>query len=605
MEGGSTGGRASVHDGAPSAVSHLLCLLFIALAAFLVYSNTFSAPFIFDDVSNIVENSGIQNLKNFWPPSGSRYFGTLSFAVNYYFGGLDVFGYHLVNLAIHISNAVLVYLLVILTFRTPRMSGAGSPVDGQLAMCLALVSSAVFAVHPVQTGAVTYVVQRFALLATSFYLLSIVLFIGSRLAVRGGYGIRAGAYIFSLLFGVLAMKTKEISFTLPVVIILYEFAFFGSKGLGRRALYLVPFLFLLPIIPLSVVTLTAPAAPGGTAVQGSVIMETLAGLPTKESAGLSRHDYLVTQFRVIVTYLRLLVLPINQNLDYDYPFFRSLLRPQVLLSFIFLLSILGSNAYLFARSIRTKNALTLLLSSGVFWFFITLSVESSVIPIYDVIFEHRLYMPSVGASIAFASAAFYVCLIASDRLSLNLKSVTIALLVCTALPLGVAAHLRNHVWKDEVTMYEDVVSKSPGKARAHNNLGMAYKDLGLLDKAATEFRAAISIKPGGIVADKDLPDIHYLEVKTDATNNLANVYLVRGMLGPAIEAYRVVLEIKPAHVEAHYNLAMACEEYGCLTEAIEHYQRFIELAPPIYSSYKEDARVRIDSIRARLRQGAG
>jgi tetratricopeptide (TPR) repeat protein len=594
--------------GAPDALKRygfFIALAVIIVSAFLIYAKTLSYPFVFDDEFNIVKNLGIRDFQSLWPPSGTRYFSYLSFALNYTFGGLDPGGYRLVNVLIHIINAVLVYRLITLTFRTPAAAHEDRD-HGAVPAAVALVAAVIFLAHPIQTGAVTYVTQRFASLATLFYLSSLILFVKWRLGLSSGF--KFYFYVPALALAVVAQKTKEISFTLPMVILLYDLLFFGvvgSKGRGenRRLLYLIPFLLTLVIIPLTVLGVfsgygdgggAAGGTGGGAAFDAGTRAQQLEDLRT-----ISRHDYLITQFRVIVTYIRLLVLPVNQNLDYDYPLFTSLVNAEVLLSIALLTGILALAAYALRAAMKKKNACLLIASAGVFWFFITLSVESSVIPIKDVIFEHRLYLPSVGACAAFASFVFFVIEKRpwGKKTSSRVLAAAVVILLVTALPFGVAAYKRNHVWGSELTLHQDVVKKSPGNARGHNNLGMAYKDLGMTDKAIEEFRTAIRLIPD--------QDTRRLDVKTDAGNNLANVYLIRGRLGLAIEAYRAVLKIDPVHVEAHYNLAMACEEYGCLIEAIEHYRRFIELAPPIYSSYKEDARVRIISIRARLRSNAG
>src|SRR3990167_7117322 len=365
--------------------SFLISLSLITITAFLIYSNTFASPFHFDDEHNIVENYKLRDLSNFWPPSGSRYVGVLSFALNYHFGGLNVFGYHLVNIIIHIINGLLIWWLIILTFKTPVMQvyvGQGlSPaltpdriirgLKADLPYLTALTASLIFVSHPIQTQAVTYIVQRFASLATLFYILSLV-------------------------SAILAMKTKEISLTLPFVIILYEVMFFAptkqNYGFAKRLLYLIPVTLTAFIIPLSLIGTDRPV--------GDMIGELREA--AQETEEISRDVYLLTQFRVIVTYIRLLFLPINQNLDYDYPLSHSLFEPQTFVSFLFLSAIFVFAVYLFIRSRRTDNAHGLLISFGILWFFITLSVESSIIPIRDVIFEHRLYLPSVGIVIAFS-----------------------------------------------------------------------------------------------------------------------------------------------------------------------------------------------------------
>jgi Flp pilus assembly protein TadD len=450
----------------------------------------------------------------------------------------------------------------------------------------------------VHTQAVTYIVQRFASLATLFYLLSLVLYIKARLSLVAagqgrspakGQGLRVKTILLglgSLVSAVLAMKTKEISFTLPFVILLYEFMFFGYKGLNlKRFLYLAPVLLTVLVLPLSLVSIDKPL--------GDIIGELREA--TQETERIPREVYLLTQFRVIVTYIRLLFLPVNQNLDYHYPRYSSLFEPEVFLSFFFLLSFLGLAVYLFTRSRKTNNIYTLLASFGIFWFFITLSVESSVIPIRDVIFEHRLYLPSVGAVVAFCTIAFYLLVHRKPKISL-LVATSLFLLV-TASPLGVATYVRNSVWKDKVTLWEDVVRKSPGKPRGQYNLGLAYDDLGRTDEAIEKFRNAISINPNYAKAynnlgvaygkkgqnDKKIQALNIaLKLEPDfakAHNNLGNAYAREGRIDEAIEEYRVALRLKPDYANAYSNLGAVYASQGRIDEAIEEFLKALRLEP--------------------------
>ncbi|MCC6544399.1 MAG: tetratricopeptide repeat protein, partial [Nitrospirae bacterium] len=137
-----------------------LALILVSATALLIYSNSFFSPFHFDDIGNIIKNSKIRSLANFHNFSGTRYIGELSFALNYHFGRLSVFGYHVVNIVIHIINGLLVWLLAGLTLRTPVMERF--KMDSRTRWFIALAASLIFIAHPVQTQAVTYIVQRFA-----------------------------------------------------------------------------------------------------------------------------------------------------------------------------------------------------------------------------------------------------------------------------------------------------------------------------------------------------------------------------------------------------------------------------------------------------------
>ncbi|MBI4710387.1 MAG: tetratricopeptide repeat protein, partial [Nitrospirae bacterium] len=203
-------------------------------------------------------------------------------------------------------------------------------------------------------------------------------------------------YLASVVSAVLAMKTKEIAFTLPVIVVLYEFMFLKGKVI-KRVLYLIPFLITMLIIPLSFISMDRPI--------DELISDV--GEATRVQSNISRLDYLFTEMRVVITYIRLLLVPLNQMLDYNYPIYHSLFDFKVFLSFLFLLSIFSIAVYFTCRSSTAHKGLRLT-AFGIFWFFITLSVESSLIPIRDVIFEHRVYLPSIGIFFVISSVVFNV-----------------------------------------------------------------------------------------------------------------------------------------------------------------------------------------------------
>jgi len=528
--------------------------ILIAIIALLIYSNTFSSPFMFDDINSIVKYDSIKSLSNVHDLYGRRYIGELSFALNYYLGELNVFGYHLVNIIIHIINGLLVWWFVNLTFKTPVMSK--SSVSPQLSRLVALTSAIIFAAHPIQTQAVTYIIQRHTSLAALFYLLSVVLFVKWRLSSGNRY--RLFFYLVSLLSAVVAMKTKEISFTLPFVIILYEFIFF--RGALKRVYSLIPYILTLVIIPLSIMDTVSPT---------SGIGEKL-GAAVQETEIISRGDYLITQFRVIVTYIRLLFLPVNQNLDYDYPVYDSFFTPEVFLSFLFLLAVFGLGIYLYKRA-------SYLVSFGIFWFFITLSVESSVIPIRDVIFEHRLYLPSAGAVIAFSCAVLYGFEHIKKRLGVvagvSSTAVVWVLIFIIVVPLSYATYQRNGVWRDGVTLWGDVVTKSPLKSRGYNGIGLAYFEQGRVAEAIEAYRTALRLNPAS--------DDEYFKVY----HNLGLAYVKQGRITEAIEAYRTAIKHNPAYEEAFSNLGLAYMKQGRIDEAIGAYRDALRLKPTFAEAY--------------------
>jgi protein O-mannosyl-transferase len=522
-----------------------ISLLLLALLAAAVYSNTFFATFQFDDTPNITENPWIKNLSNLLDLSGSRYVGYLTFALNYHFGRLNVFGYHLVNLLIHIINGFLVYTLVRLLFRASDTSGASGPTT---APWIALAAALLFVAHPIQTQAVTYIVQRFASLAAMFYLLTVVCYLYWRLSPpdrRTRFLWYAGALITTLL----AMKTKENTFTLPFMLLLIEAVFFAPL-IRRSWMRLIPFFLTLPIIPLS-----RPGALG----------EGEAGFAS-DITDISRWDYLLTQFRVISTYLRLLIFPAHQNLDYDYPVSHSLFDPPVFFSFLFLSALFALAIYLLFSSRHTPSV-SRLTAFGILWFFLTLSIESSIVPIRDVIFEHRLYLPSVGFWLAAGTV-----LIGFFQRRPIMGIITLGVLVTV---FSVATYQRNKVWQDEISLWSDVVQKSPQKARGHNNLGAAYGDRNRWDEAIQEYKTALTLKP-------KLAEAH---------NNLGSAYKELGQYKAAAQEYKTALSLKPEYAEAQNNLGMAYYDQGKLTEALVEYEKTLKINPDYAIAYNNRGNV--------------
>ncbi len=564
-----------------SPLVHGALIIILCLAA---YSNTFHVPFQFDDPRSISEVPFVRDMRQFPNPlTQQRAVGFFTFALNYWFHGTHVVGYHIVNLAIHIMNALLVYALIILSFQTPVLKGAQLT---KHAKPIALFSALLFAGHPIQTQAVTYIAQRFTSLATLFFLLSLVAYIWSRIGDTGKpsnyrpliwYGV-------SFLASVLAMKTKEIAFTLPVVIALYEFLFLEG-AVKKRILLLLPLLLTMSIIPM---TLLGTARPLGEML-GDI------GEVTRLQTTVPRGEYFITEFTVIVTYLRLLFFPVNQNLDYDYPLFESFFSPEVLFSFLVLSLILGTGVYLVYRDRRSPGA-GRFMAFGIFWFFITLSVESSVIPIADLIFEHRLYLPSVGFFLTCTIALFWGAQRLRARWAGAQQAVVIALAAAAIVSAGLA-YTRNIVWKSEVSLWEDVIRKSPLKARGYNGLGLAYFNKSRYDKAIEAFGKAIELHPAYGVAFNNIGNSYYreglydraIEAQTEAITlepNNAIFYDNRGLsysgIGAydrAVEDFSKAIKLDPSYAKSYHNLGFVYHSKGMYSQAIEEYTRAIALDP--------------------------
>lgn len=347
----------------------------IAVMVLITYSNTFTASFHFDDGPAITDNAIIKrvsfdNIRTII--LGARPVVYLSIMLNYQLSGLNVIGWHIFNIGLHVANSFLVYLFILRTLTMPALKAKYA----EKAKWMALFGTLLFGVHPIQAEAVTYIVQRSELLAAFFYLGAVLLFISG--AQTGKWRYYAAAFLSS----VLAMGSKEWAVTLPAVIFLYDYLILSEgnirTALSRWKAYIV--LVLSWGILLRTVSLFSESSSVGFNIS----------TPSSSGTALTAWTYLLTSFNVIWTYARLLFLPINQNIDYDYPIAKTLLEFPTLLSFLGHLAIAGGAYWLFWK----KG--WVLVPFGVAWFYITLSPVQSFVPLTDVIFEHRLYLPSIG-----------------------------------------------------------------------------------------------------------------------------------------------------------------------------------------------------------------
>ena len=344
----------------------------------IAYSNTFTASFHFDDNPAIIENPNIRHvtIDNIISLLQiNRPVVNLSIMLNYQLNGLNVVGWHIFNIGVHIANSCFVYLLILWTLTLPSMQRAYDV----KAKWMALFAALLFGVHPIQTESVTYIITRSELLATFFYLLAFLFFIKAAQTKKLGF------YIATVLSAALSMGSKEWAVTLPAVLMLYDYLFIAEKKI-RNVLERWP-LYLCVVLPWWIVLRGLNLfVPGGAAGIGFNVAS-----PT----GLDAKSYLLTSLNVIWTYIRLMFLPINQNLDYDYPIAKTFFELPTILSFVGHLAIIGTTFWFY------KKKGWLLIPFGIAWFYIGLSPVQSFVPIVDVIFEHRLYMPSVGFFMVF------------------------------------------------------------------------------------------------------------------------------------------------------------------------------------------------------------
>ena len=395
----------------------LVCLsvALIIVLNMLVYANTFKVPFLFDDVKYVEENKDILEpldanalIKTYFLRGIVRW----SYAVNYLIGELDTMGYHIVNLSLHIIISILFFIILCRLYPNRKWN-------------LPLLAALLFSLHPVQIESVTYLMSRSGLLATFFYLLAFYFFINS---TRNFPSHTAKAIVFSiatLICFLLGLGSKLTIVSLPIMLIIYLYVvnINNSNILSTTRKYkwlltgvLAAFTFFL--------------------VHKSFSNHGLLGVSGMATEQYGRWGYFMTQVKAFYFYyLKLLLFPINLNINPDFPFSPSLWQT-ICLSILTLLGLIYSAKY--------SKKLPLLIFS-VFWMLITLSPTSSIVPLNDLVAEHRSYLPSLGFFTVISLAV-----VEPKKLSKTLK--TVLFLTFSILFSLLTVH-RNGVWNNEISLW--------------------------------------------------------------------------------------------------------------------------------------------------------
>ncbi len=574
---------------------HILALTLLFLG-FLIYYNTLNVPFYFDDYDSIIDNPTIKNLSYFKQYNGIydlmhiRYFSYLSFAINFYYSGVSVVGYHITNIAIHFLSSIMVMLLIRQILDSPTVKDSLTNNDK---FKIAVFGSILFLVHPIQTQAVTYIVQRMTSLATLFYLTTVFFYVWGRNLYYSSSTIKnklvvVPLFLASAIAFFLSLFSKEIAVTLPISIVMCELLFIRNRKMkiSWGVVGTITAFFLVTII----------------------VVITNYGLPI-EADNIPRLVYLFTQIDVMFTYFRLLFFPVYQNIDYDFPLRSSLVDPELIIKLMVILAIL----FYAIKEVKKNKIITF----GIFWFFITISVESSIIPIRDVINEHRLYLPMFGFVIMMG-----VFLLKMSKKFSGQKTFYIMSLILTVV-LSILSYERNKLWNDPGKMWSDVISKSPAKDRpylargsyylrenqadaaiadflkvislnkkefrAYDNIGYAYQTKDMYDQAIRYHDIAIQMNPSSAFSynnrgvcllylkewDKAILDfnkaISLQNTYTDAYFNLGYVYYLMQDYSSSIKYFSQALILNPSYNDIYPYLVMANYRLGKIDQAKEKY----------------------------------
>ena len=465
------------------------CVALIAAAAAVAYAPSFIVPFQFDDYARIIDNAPLQ-AGDYWAAlywlGNSRVLPSLTILANYVVDGDQVFGYHLVNFALHLLATLGVFVLARLLCRAPRLRGS---VAAERPLLVAGVAALVVACHPLQTQAVTYVIQRAAVMAALFYVWAVACYVRGRLAQVGVAGGRpAPWFVATAILGAGALLSKENAVSLPLALLLTELVVIGGRPKARALLIGAAVCGALILLPLGwkVATWRPPAhepAPASwlarvwTAVMAQGI----------EPSDATPYTYFLTQLKVVPAYLRLSLLPWGLNVDHDVALATAPTAP-VLAGLLLLIA-------LFAAGVVAARRVPLV-GFAILWIFVALSVESSVLPISDVMMEHRVYLAMPGVGLLVGAALAWL----AARQPRTARAATLVL----AVVLVALTFARNLVWQSPVSLWLDAAEKSPGKARVLVNYGVALHGVGQFAAAARQYCRAIALDPSLSLAEDNL-----------------------------------------------------------------------------------------------------
>jgi hypothetical protein len=439
-----------------------LWLTLVIILTMALYAQVQHCEFLFDDLRLILNNPAIRLTELsvdgiLAVVKGTRPVAMLSVALNYYFHGYNVAGYHLFNLVVHLLTGLVFYCFITVTL---QLSGKNYSQKQIVVFSLAAVT--LWLVHPVQTQSVSYIIQRMTLLAGFFFVLSMLCYVLGRLS--GGW-LRGLLYLSSGLSCLCAFGSKEMTITLPFFIFLYEWYFF--RELSRLWLRKALVVFLL----------------GCCATGGLVLL-----FPKIIPMGILSHGYslypftmgqrLLTELRVVVYYLSLLIWPDpgRLNLDYDFPLSYSLLDPWPTMGSGILLSIMFFSVFRLAKKQR-------LYSFAILWFLGNLVIESTFIPL-DLVMEHRLYLPSM---MLIAAGVLFFC----EKVSGS--SLRLFCLILGVMMLSLGTYERNKVWQSPLALMTDTALKSPEKPRPAYNVACEYAKMGDIPQAVFWLRKSVSL----------------------------------------------------------------------------------------------------------------
>lgn len=557
---------------------NFLSVVLIGIFSIVIYISTLKNGFVYDDHQTIVDNTLIKDFVNFPKLFLHDYFElsgegsyrpvvTFSYFIDYALYELSPWGYHLTNVFFHTVNGLLLYIFLTLVNGSDTVR-----LKSRLPLLTdpPLLAALLFVSHPILSEAVNAISFREDLLTFLFYIATLNLYLVSRGSVnRLPQTTIITLYAASYVTYFLALLSKEMALTLPLVVFCYEwiykdreacfktllnYRFVGYIFITFTYIYLRFFLFNNPIEEDRLVVWT--------------FIERFMTIPW-----------------LLFSYLKLTILPVSLSVDYEIFPIATLSSPSFILSLVAILPLLILSWYF--REWRRE------VSFGILFFVLSLIPVYNLIPIARPFADRYMYLPLAGLIVVTLP---FLRLIFKTQIPRPKGYLFISFFaLVTIYSLGVIN--RNNVWESDYSLALDTIKKSPDSYRAHHGLAEAYRKQGKLDKAIEHYEIAIRLKPNNPLYHFSLAELYSekglieeaineykaaISLKSDDPAyyyNLGTIYFERRQLGDAIEQYQIALKLKPDFPSPYINLGLIYAGVGRFDEAIKLYQAALRLAP--------------------------
>jgi tetratricopeptide (TPR) repeat protein len=523
------------------------------------YYPSLKYPFQFDDLANITKKFDIRHsdpLSMWW--RNRRWMGEWLNRLNFEWGRFDPYYYRLTNLIVHILAGIFVFWIILEGCAHLKKSSFFS----RNALAIASTTSVLFLLHPVQTQAVSYVIQaRLEGLATLFVLATLFLILKA-FHSKNAF-LKYSLLALSLGVGFVSCGTKEIAIVSPFLALLVDWFFISEqnwKSFKSRIWFHAIFSFTIFATFVHYLSINYISKIAGLKV---VTYNNKGNVLTKKASDIiTPFAFMFSSFKVILHYLQIFLWPFDMSVEYDWKLSESFFAPDSFFPFLFLSFLFFTSAY---SLIKNKHPF---FGFGLIWFLVAIAPRSTIIPSPELICDYKTYLSSVGwlfviSTALVATVSFLIKSIKNVPSWFYKRSIQFAAVIIFSFPVGYSAMSRNLVWSSSIAFWQDIVKKAPAKARGHNNLGVALSEQNRFEESIPRYLEAIRL------------DRHY----SDPWSNLAVAYSFKGDIDRAIKSLKQAIRIHPNYPEAFNNLGTLLIKKKNYDVAEKALTRAIQLRP--------------------------